>query len=190
MLLALAWTVEEEDRSSGSAAAASAAAASAAARGPSQLELNQQLKVIARGWRITGLDKMAEREAFLADKRCKELSSQYEQLAANEALSEDEASAMRNEIRTAVERTRELERALAVANRHKVRAELVEYQHRTGFMLADMVSLMLGLDDSMSEDRSEKGIDDVQFYAAMTRRFGYRGTPWVLSSVFRSIDAE
>ena len=79
---------------------------------------------------------------------------------------------------------------LAVANRHKVRAELVEYQHRTGFMLADMVSLMLGLDDSMSEDRSEKGIDDVQFYAAMTRRFGYRGTPWVLSSVFRSIDAE
>ena len=41
-----------------------------------------------------------------------------------------------------------------------------------------------------AHDRTDKGIDDVQFYAAMTRRFGYRGTPWVLSTVFRGIDAD
>jgi Ca2+-binding EF-hand superfamily protein len=188
MLLALAWTSEEDD--DGLAGTAAAAAAAAAAAGPSQVELNLELKVLARGWRITGRDQMAEKEATDAEKHAKELASLYEAGMQSKELDEDAAAEARKQIKLASDRARELDRALGVANANKVRLELMDYKRRSGFMLADMVSLMLGLDDDMTEDRSDKGIDDVQFYSAMTRRFGYRGTPWVLSTVFRGIDAD
>ena len=40
------------------------------------------------------------------------------------------------------------------------------------------------------DNTGEMLIDDMEFHKAMKTRFGFRGTPWVLDEVFKSIDTD
>jgi alkylhydroperoxidase/carboxymuconolactone decarboxylase family protein YurZ len=51
-------------------------------------------------------------------------------------------------------------------------------------MVADIVKLF---DD---DNTGEMLIDDMEFHKAMKTRFGFRGMPWVLDEVFKSIDLD
>ena len=65
-----------------------------------------------------------------------------------------------------------------------IRKQLQEHLQKSGAMVADLVKLF---DD---DNTGEMLIDDMEFHKAMKTRFGFRGTPWVLDEVFKSIDTD
>jgi len=65
-----------------------------------------------------------------------------------------------------------------------VRKQLQEQLAQSGAMVADLIKLF---DD---DNNGELLIDDMEFHKAMKKRFGWRGMPWVLDEVFRSIDSD
>ena len=65
-----------------------------------------------------------------------------------------------------------------------IRKQLQEHLQNSGAMVADLVKLF---DD---DNTGEMLIDDMEFHKAMKTRFGFRGMPWVLDEVFKSIDTD
>ena len=65
-----------------------------------------------------------------------------------------------------------------------IRKQLQEHLQKSGAMVADLVKLF---DD---DNTGEMLIDDMEFHKAMKTRFGFRGMPWVLDEVFKSIDLD
>lgn len=65
-----------------------------------------------------------------------------------------------------------------------VRKELQERLANSGALVSDLLNLF---DDDAT---GEQQIDDMEFHKTMKNRFGWKGFPWVLDEVFKSIDTD
>ena len=156
---------------------------SSAQSAPAQSQQQSALALAASRWRLWGHDKEAALTAHEASVRMAKAQKEARKaLKAHHGLdAHEEVKVAKRAEAEATKAASEAEAALRVANAEQLRLEFGRQIALGSFMVAEILWHMLDGYDV---------IDDVQFLRAMMRLFGYKGTPWVLTDVFRNIDSD
>jgi Ca2+-binding EF-hand superfamily protein len=147
------------------------------------------LHLQACSWRIGGRDKDGEKALAEAQEEAAEAAALFDRMQSAKQIDVDGLAAAKRGVAAANKRVGDADYDLTLANAAMVREEVEACLSASGGMVADLVRLILS-PDMKAEREDDVVVDDMQFHEAMTRRLGYRGTPWTLRTVFRSMDLD
>ena len=164
--------------------------------------LSSQVGFNTARWRLRGHDALAMKAAEEANKEAEKAAKHTEELYSNPQTTTAVLVAAKRAATEAKQRAVEADRHARRSNSELLTEELRHGLKHSGFMLGDILRYLL-------EDPGDLGkmIDEMQFVRAgpslpchlailpsprpsamqvraLMKRFGYRGTPWVLYDVF------